>query len=339
MQLMRYAYDPLDRLIATLPGSQDSPGQLFYNHERLSTRVQGQHSQSVIQHQHLVLAEKRTTGTQLLATDAQRSVVHALSSSGHHAQAYSVYGHPRIQSGQQRLLGFNGEAPDPLTGHYLLGNGHRGYNPVLMRFNSPDALSPFGKGGINTYAYCSGDPVNRSDPSGRVWGINWKTFTSGIIGWLSVGVSAMPAVGFRESFVAIKSGTPTLTHVVKVSSTTAAFISAGASTVRGALINPDDALGESLYWLSTATSAASLTGNALLAVHDFLKRTDVRNTNSVVDSARVTNSGLMPGRESYELNTVEMADNPVRITAHSRRRSPSPPSQSRQDAKSIRNAP
>jgi RHS repeat-associated protein len=40
-------------------------------------------------------------------------------------------------------LGFNGEAHDPLTGHYLLGNGHRAYNPVLMRFNSPDTLSLF----------------------------------------------------------------------------------------------------------------------------------------------------------------------------------------------------
>ncbi|KPZ22499.1 RHS repeat-associated core domain-containing protein, partial [Pseudomonas syringae group genomosp. 3] len=31
----------------------------------------------------------------------------------------------------------------------------------------PDSLSPFGKGGLNAYAYCAGDPVNRSDPSGH----------------------------------------------------------------------------------------------------------------------------------------------------------------------------
>lgn len=65
------------------------------------------------------------------------------------------------------LLGFTGQPRDPLTGCYHLGNGHRTYNPVLMRFHSADRLSPFGEGGINAYAYCVGDPVNRHDPSGR----------------------------------------------------------------------------------------------------------------------------------------------------------------------------
>ncbi|MEE4636302.1 RHS repeat-associated core domain-containing protein [Pseudomonas alliivorans] len=36
-----------------------------------------------------------------------------------------------------------------------------------MRFNQPDNLSPFGRGGLNAYAYCLGDPVNRGDPSGH----------------------------------------------------------------------------------------------------------------------------------------------------------------------------
>ncbi|KPX28444.1 Uncharacterized protein ALO77_03892 [Pseudomonas coronafaciens pv. garcae] len=66
------------------------------------------------------------------------------------------------------LPGFNGELLDSITGHYLLGNGYRAYNPVLMRFNSPDSLSPFGKGGLNAYAYCGGDPVNQSDPTGHI---------------------------------------------------------------------------------------------------------------------------------------------------------------------------
>ncbi|WP_459203166.1 RHS repeat-associated core domain-containing protein, partial [Pseudomonas fragariae (ex Marin et al. 2024)] len=73
------------------------------------------------------------------------------------------YGH-RAQGGP--FSGFNGERADPVTGHYLLGNGYRAFNPVLMRFNRPDSLSPFGRGGLNAYAYCQGDPVNRSDPGG-----------------------------------------------------------------------------------------------------------------------------------------------------------------------------
>jgi RHS repeat-associated protein len=65
------------------------------------------------------------------------------------------------------LAGFNGQRPDPVSGHSHLGNGYRAYNPVLGRFTAPDSWSPFGVGGINPYAYCIGDPVNRADPSGH----------------------------------------------------------------------------------------------------------------------------------------------------------------------------
>lgn len=71
------------------------------------------------------------------------------------------------ETSQENLLGFNGELCESLTGHYLLGNGYRAFNPVLMRFNSPDSLSPFGEGGINAYAYCKGDPVNSFDSDGH----------------------------------------------------------------------------------------------------------------------------------------------------------------------------
>jgi RHS repeat-associated protein len=99
-----------------------------------------------------------------LATDPQRSV---LNTSENVSVAYTPYGarHPELD-----LPGFNGEPPDQVTGHYLLGNGYRAFNPVLMRFNSPDSLSPFDEGGLNAYAYCAGDPVNRVDPSGHMFG-------------------------------------------------------------------------------------------------------------------------------------------------------------------------
>jgi len=81
--------------------------------------------------------------------------------------AYAPYGYRPAEEGLYSLPGFNGERPDPLSGHYLLGNGHRTFNPVLMRFTSPDNLSPFGEGGLNPYAYCSGDPVNFTDQTGK----------------------------------------------------------------------------------------------------------------------------------------------------------------------------
>lgn len=64
-------------------------------------------------------------------------------------------------------LGFNGEVIDSASGTYWLGNGRRAYSPGLMRFFSPDSLSPFEIGGLNTYGYCGGDPVNLVDPSGQ----------------------------------------------------------------------------------------------------------------------------------------------------------------------------
>jgi RHS repeat-associated protein len=107
----------------------------------------------------------------LLATDQQRSVLNVFDATRPHPFAYSPYGHRPSENGLLSLLGFNGERPDPVTGCYLLGNGYRAFNSVLMRFNSPDSWSPFGKGGLNGYAYCVGDPVNRSDPSGHAFNL------------------------------------------------------------------------------------------------------------------------------------------------------------------------
>ncbi|WP_459730528.1 RHS repeat-associated core domain-containing protein [Pseudomonas sp. MHK4] len=107
--------------------------------------------------------------TILLATDQQRSVLNALNATQPHLLAYTPYGHRPLANGLLSLLGFNGELPDSVTGHYHLGRGYRQFNPVLMRFNSPDSWSPFGKGGINAYAYCGGEPVNRSDSTGHTW--------------------------------------------------------------------------------------------------------------------------------------------------------------------------
>lgn len=80
-------------------------------------------------------------------------------------RAYSTVASP--EASLVSVLGFNGERPDPVTGWYLLGNGYRASNPVLMRFNSPDSLSPFDGSGLNPYAYCLADPVNYVDPTGH----------------------------------------------------------------------------------------------------------------------------------------------------------------------------
>ena len=99
--------------------------------------------------------------------------------------AYSPFGStPARNANNSMLPGFNGERLDPVCQTYHLGNGYRTYNPVLMRANAPDSWSPFGAGGLNQYAYCEGDPINRSDPSGHM---SWQAGLGlglGILGML-----------------------------------------------------------------------------------------------------------------------------------------------------------
>jgi len=105
---------------------------------------------------------------------------------------YSAYGLRGTHNQRVTLLGFNGELADSVAVYYLLGNGYRAFNPNLMRFNSPDSWSPFGDGGLNAYAYCGGDPINNTDPTGhRKF---WKKIRN--------------AVGFQKKRAVISSANP-----------------------------------------------------------------------------------------------------------------------------------
>jgi len=81
---------------------------------------------------------------------------------------YPPYGGVNVYP-EMLMISFVGQRFDGVSGGYPLGNGLRLYKPELLRFTSPDGLSPFGKGGRNSYAYCEGDPLNRHDPSGQFW--------------------------------------------------------------------------------------------------------------------------------------------------------------------------
>ena len=170
--LCHYRYDALDRLIANEQPSAPER-QRFYCKSRLATEIQGVNRYSLLQHGDQILAQQQSEGdalsTTLLATDQQRSVLQTLNANQTRRPiAYTPYGHHRPENGLLSLLGFNGERPDPVTGCYLLGNGYRAFNPVLMRFNCPDSWSPFGDGGLNSYMYCLGDPINNTDSTGHV---------------------------------------------------------------------------------------------------------------------------------------------------------------------------
>ena len=190
--LCSYHYDPLDRLTGLMPHPQ-ATRQRFYRQNRLATQIQGDVRHAILQHGDQLLAQQRSdstsTASTLLATDTQHSVLHTVGSTEQRAMAYSPYGHHPTAGANEHLLAFNGECADPVTGHYLLGNGYRAFNPVLMRFNSPDSWSPFSASGINTYTYCRNSPINSHDPSGHITvfinGKLPKFITGKLQNWLS----------------------------------------------------------------------------------------------------------------------------------------------------------
>lgn len=107
-----YHYDPLDQLIGLKSSGQDDL-QRFYCTSRLATEIQGQAKFSIMQHGDQLLAQQHRTGptvkTDLLVTDQQRSVLHAVGQQPRHSIKYSPYGYRSGESGLTSLLGFNGE--------------------------------------------------------------------------------------------------------------------------------------------------------------------------------------------------------------------------------------
>lgn len=223
-RLIDYRYNALDKLLG-----KDVPGQAssthFYRDERLTARCEGDEWEAFIQHDEHLLAQACRKGsniaTALIGTDQGRSVLQTLTPEGQESHAYTPYGARTPSAGLMGLLGFNGELPDPVTGCYLLGNGYRAYNPVLMRFYSPDNFSPFGAGGINAYAYCVGDPINLSDPTGH---FSWRAILGIVIAVASIALTVVtlgtsaPATG------------PTLVGGLTLS-TSAAIVNIAANTV------------------------------------------------------------------------------------------------------------
>ncbi|GLO11493.1 hypothetical protein PPUJ20028_00740 [Pseudomonas putida] len=146
--------------------------KLFYRtNQKLATTINDSGSHSFLSTQSGNHAEIETvannTLTSILATDNALSVLTAKTCNDEKSLAFSCYGHVANDIPPTLMTLFTGERFDWNIDTYHLGSGRRLYNPKLMRFYSPDQWSPFGRGGLNAYAYCSGDPVNLSDHSGE----------------------------------------------------------------------------------------------------------------------------------------------------------------------------
>lgn len=155
---------------------------------------------------------------QLIGTNKANSTLLAYDGSTRQVNLYSAFG--SVDNVQNGLLpGFNGERLDPFTGVSHLGNGYRAYNPILMRFTSPDNESPFGVGGINPYAYCQNDPVNSTDPSGH--GVIYRVIKRGFIALLEHFLDEKVAKSLGKgvaklSYIAITYGTQITTAATDI---------------------------------------------------------------------------------------------------------------------------
>ncbi|WP_335945220.1 RHS repeat-associated core domain-containing protein [Pseudomonas sp. G166] len=159
-----FQYDPLDRLSNNDDGGGSQ--QHFYKGDHIANLVNGERSSTFMRGDDHLLAERQGDNTLLLASNFTNSVMNEVSSDSTHSLAYSPYGHRSAEQPISTELGFNGELREAQTGGYMLGKGYRVYSPVLMRFHSPDSWSPFGKGGLNGYAY-SQRPLDEVDPTGH----------------------------------------------------------------------------------------------------------------------------------------------------------------------------
>ncbi len=191
-----YAYDPLGRLIETRVNGTTS--HRFYDGQRM---VNEQSDQGWL----TLMRAGSTVFAQTLLSQAVRTLVISASDGQGSVQietgdsncfvGYSAHG---LDNGTaQSRVGYAGEVRETDSLLYMPGS-NRPYDPCLFMFLSPDSASPDGAGGLNRYAYCSGDPVNRVDPDGHAWW-NWVVAGIGLVmGAIAVVVTAgtaAPAVG------------------------------------------------------------------------------------------------------------------------------------------------
>jgi RHS repeat-associated protein len=272
IELCRYRYDALDRLATRTPLAQ-AVARRFYNKEVLASEIQGAAQRTFACHERQLLAYQSRAGKQastaLTATDLQNSVLSAIQAQQRTSITYAPYGHGQPVPALPGLPGFNGEQPDPVTAHYPLGNGYRAYSPVLMRFNSPDSLSPFGKGGLNAYGYCAGDPVNRSDPTGH------EIQTRQLFSYIWMGLGLFGAVwGVKAALPALKTlnqGTGTLVQQLSAGSAVSQVIASSLFTASGVVnaVKPDKP--DANFLLAFAVAIAVPTVPARIATHYAVK--------------------------------------------------------------------
>lgn len=324
-----YGYDALNRLVTQTVGGSDSRALYYRGYEQVcEVKTSLNKITRLIKSGHTCLGvSDDDMGVTLTAADRHDSPLLSL---GHSEKSgtlhiWSPYGGGKVAGG---LPGFNGERVDLLTGNYLLGNGYRAYSPRLMRFSCPDSLSPFGAGGINPYAYCAGDPVNITDPSGHLgmpdyfWGVMGAAFSIlGLAAALLSGGLAIAAAGGIMAAVGAASTTALVAGGLAIASDVTGLASI-------ALEDSNPAVASALGWTSMAMGlAGGIAGIArsgrLLAAGRATSISSIAGEEMMIDSPRVLGGHAFAGPSSPSdlvFTAIDM-DSGIRrlnISAHGR---------------------
>ena len=200
--------DSQNQATSMRPISEHAPHKAayFYQNDQLTTELSGSDSRHIFWAIGKALAQvEQPRNIRIFKVDDANSVIGTLTGEKQGLLAYSPYGY-LTPAKRVALIGFNGQWQDPVSLAYLLGNGHRQLHTHIGRFGIADTLSPFGKGEVNAYAYCAGDPINREDSSGRWFGRIRKIFNKppkyNTIGKLLNQGESLPnlATGISEKF-------------------------------------------------------------------------------------------------------------------------------------------
>nr|WP_279382101.1 RHS repeat-associated core domain-containing protein [Pseudomonas sp. OA65] len=283
----QYCYDGHDHLVTSKKESE-RVALRFYQGEQLTNVDQGGRQTHLLYHNG-PLGQQASDNSQtlLLLADANASVIGESQQQDLRTAVYSAYGERHSDDTLRSLLAFNGELLDDATGWYLLGRGYRAYNPGLMRFHSPDSLSPFGSGGVNPYTYCLGNPIALRDPTGHE-AIGWSgrrrrtdedtplpsSRGGGAEGWIGVAIGAVfVALGALATALTYGTATPALTAatVTFASYLTATVLTAGSTAANAlAVANQNEEAGKWGQYLGYAAFVASIPA-IVLGAHQGVK--------------------------------------------------------------------
>ena len=195
-------------------------------------------------------------------------------------------------TGPRSAIGMHGEHIDwisPRSQLYHLGNGARSYDPMLQCFLSKDPYSPFSVGGINPYAFCRGDPVNRSDHSGYMSvsaGFGLGLGILGILlGILSFGLATLVALTVLGSLL--------------LATSSVLGLASSATGIASALLEDrDPELARTLGWVSLGLGMASTaTGMIGPALASYAKATGRVITGRLISRGHINFAEATESRE------------------------------------------